>query len=249
VQPPRKTNFVRIHPFVQLWNAPVAREDPAMPGVRARRGASRRRPWAASLVVAAALAGAVVPVAQAAPGGDKPPWTCGEGKGDAAQAQIDRIMARAREGVVVPAGAIDPPALTVGRAADVQVRMGADPLGIATILRQDPEQFWATARATVSAAGAGVAKGAYVRSDGSATLSLTPTAAGAITMRLYVPGRAIMRAIGPCAPPVRGVGSPLVRPGDTPGSPVLPVEDLPVQPPNPGPEPAPVPGPEPAPAL
>ena len=62
-------------------------------------------------------------------------------------------------------------------------------------------------------------------------------------MRLYVPGRWIQRAIGPCSPPVRGVGSPLVHPGNTPGDPVLEVEDLPVQPPNPGAGATQVPGP------
>ena len=53
---------------------------------------------------------------------------------------------------MVPAGNIDPPALTVGRAADVQVGVGADPLGIASILRQDPEEFRGGARALVTAA-------------------------------------------------------------------------------------------------
>lgn len=220
-----------------------------MPRVRARRDASGRRPWAAALVVAAALAGAVVPAALAAPGGDKPPGSCHGGKDEAAQAMVDRILAHAREGVVVPAGGIDPPALTVGRTADVRVHMGADPLGIASILREDPEEFWGGAQAVVTAAGPSLVGRGGVRADGSATLSLTPPAPGSVTMRLYVPGRSIQRAIGPCSPPVRGVGSPLVHPGDTPGDPVLEVEDLPVQPPNPGPEPAPVPGPEPAPAL
>ena len=74
-----------------------------MPRVRARRDASRRRPWAAALVVAAALAGAVVPAALAAPGGDKPPGSCHGGKDEAGQAMVDRILARPREGVVVPA--------------------------------------------------------------------------------------------------------------------------------------------------
>ncbi len=49
------------------------------------------------------------------------------------------------------------------------------------------------------------------------------------------------------APAAWALSSPLVRPGQAPGSPVLEVEDRPDPPPDPGPEPAPIPGPEPAP--
>jgi hypothetical protein len=193
------------------------------------------------------MVGGLVPAAQAA--GDSTPAPCKPSKTTAPPQSgvVADILAAARAGVAVPPGAIQPPAVTVGRPAEVVVRLGADPLGIAAALGADPEQFWGTARATVSAAGPGFGARAWLAGDGTARLSFTPPEAGAVRMSLYVPGRAIQRALGLCTSVRWGVASPLVAPGDTPGDPVMDVEGLPVPPPDPGPEPAPTPGPEPAP--
>ncbi|HSJ74294.1 MAG TPA: hypothetical protein VK904_08250 [Miltoncostaeaceae bacterium] len=219
-----------------------------MPRTPRRRGAPRRRLWAAHITVAAALLGALVPAAQAAKAGPSPA-TC-EGSKKAGPPRSDvvgAILAAARAGVEVPPGAIDPPALTVGRPAQVLVRLGPDPLGIAAAVGADPKEFWGSARATLSAAGPGFAARAWLGADGAAQLSLTPPEAGSVRMRMYVPGRAIERALGLCSTARWGVDSALVAPGQAPGGPVLEVDGLRTPPPDPGPEPAPSPGPEPMP--
>ncbi len=219
-----------------------------MPRPSRRRGAPRRRRWAASATIAAAMVGALVPAAQAA-ATDPSPAACKPSKksGPPPSGVVADILAAARAGVAVPPGAIEPPAVTAGRPAQVLVRLGADPLGIAAAVGADPAQFWGTARATVSAAGPGFTARAWLAGDGTARLSFTPPAAGSVRMSMYVPGRSIQRALGLC-PYVRwGVESPLVAPGQPPGTPVMEVEGLPTFPPDPGPEPAPIPGPEPTP--
>jgi hypothetical protein len=159
---------------------------------------------------------------------------------------LDKVVARARSGVIVPAGAIDPPTLSVGRPAELLVRLGADPLGLAAALGVEPARFWATAAADVLATAPGVGARGRIQADGSARLLLTPPAAGPVRMRMYVPGKSIGAA--GC-----GLGAALVRPGGAPGSPVLKVAGGPVPAPDPGgepspaPEPAPVPAPEPQP--
>jgi hypothetical protein len=240
--------ILRIQPFDQLCDGSAEGQDPAMPRAPRRRGAPSRRLWAASATVAAALLGALVPAAQAT--GPAPSYaSCGWSKkaGPPQSGVVAEILAAARSGVEVPPGAIDPPAATVGRPAQVLVSLGPDPLGIAAAVGADPQAFWGTARATVSAAGPGFTARAWLQRDASARLSFTAPEAGPVRMSLYVPGRAIQRALGLCPILRWGVDSPLVAPAGAPGDPVMDVEGLPVPPPNPGPEPAPVPGPEPAP--
>jgi len=219
-----------------------------MPRAPRRRGAHRRRLWAAHATVAAAMLGALVPVTQAAATGASPA-SCKPSKksGPPEWGPAAEILARARAGVEMPPGTIDPPAVRVGRPAQVLVRLGPDPLGIAAAVEADPQAFWGSARATVSATGPGLAARGWVQADGSALLAFTPPEAGPVRMRLYVPGRSIQRALGLCTYVRWGVDSALVAPGQAPGSPVLEVEGLPAPPPDPGPEPAPTPGPEPAP--
>ena len=219
-----------------------------MPRAPRRRGAHRRRLWAAHVTVAAALLGALVPAAQAVALGPSPA-SCEPSKkyGPPQSGPVAEILARARAGVEMPPGTIDPPAVRVGRPAQVLVRLGSDPLGIAAAVGADPQAFWGSARATVSATGPGFAARGWVQADGSALLAFTPPQAGPVRMRLYVPSKPILRALGLCSSGRWGVNSPLVAPGQPPGSPVLEVEDLPTPPPNPGPEPAPSPGPEPSP--
>jgi hypothetical protein len=219
-----------------------------MPRAPRRRGAPSRRLWAACAIFAAATLAAPVPLAAAAPG-DPAPATCGTSKkpGPPKSPAIAEILASARAGVSLQPGAIEPPAATVGRPAQILVRLGADPLGVAAAAGADPQEFWGTAGATVSAAGAGFSARAWLQADGTARLSFTPPQAGPVRMSLYVPGDSIQRALGIC--PIRrwGVHSSLVPPGGAPGDPVMEVEGLPTSPPDPGPEPAPVPGPEPSP--
>jgi hypothetical protein len=190
---------------------------------------------------------------------------------DKAQAAaLAAVMVEARSGVTMPPGTIDPAVLLKGRPTEVSVRMGPDPLGLAAALRVDPAGFWGTAKAEVVATGPGFTARGAVQADGSARLSVTPPEPGPVRMRLLVPGRSIQRALGTPvdllgalkpyedvlegawdkmlgAPAAWALSSPLVRPGQAPGSPVLEVEDRPDPPPDPGPEPAPIPGPEPAP--
>ena len=177
---------------------------------------------------------------------------------------LEEVLERARCGVVVPAGAIEPGSLTKNRPADVQVRLGPDPLGLAAALGVDPAAFWRGARAEVIAAGPGFSVRGRIRADGSAGLTVTPPSPGAVYMRLVVPATSIQRALGtpkrgekrfkggwyslPGGTGQWGLESALVPLGQPSGSPVLEVEDLPEPPPDPGgepsPEPAPIPGPE-----
>jgi hypothetical protein len=225
-----------------------------MPRAPRRRGAIPGRPWAASVAVAVAMLAGTAPAALAhspkpaphpKPGPSPAPCTPLSKLDPKTAAEVGEIVARARSGVVVPPGAIDPPALTVGRPAQVRVELGPDPLGIATALGVDPEAFWGSAGATVTATGPGLVSRGAIQSDGWARLSFTPPQAGSVWMRMYVPGRSIFAALGVCYTQRWGVGSPLVRPGEPPGGPVLEVEGLPEPSPvPPGPEPAPSPGPE-----
>ena len=237
--------ILRIQPFDQLSDGPVPRQDRAMLRAPRRRGAHHRRLLAASVTVAAAMAGALAPAVQATTPGPSPA-SCEPSKkaGPPKSGPVAEILARAQAGVEVPPGAIEPPAVTVGRPAQVLVRLGPDPLGIAATVGADPEAFWGSARATVSATGAGLAARGWLQADGSARLAFTPPEAGSVRMRLHVPGRSIQRALGLCTHVRWGVNSALVAPGQEPGSPVLEVEGLPTPPPDPGPEPAPSPGPE-----
>jgi hypothetical protein len=251
---PAAGRILRIQPFDQLCGGHVARQDRAMPRAPARRGAIPRRPWTASVTVAAAVLAGAVPAAlaqspkpapQPKPAPSPAPCTPWSKLDPATAAEVGKILARARSGVVVPPGAIDPPALTVGRPAQVRVDLGPDPLAIAAALDVDSEAFWGSARATVTATGPGLVSRGAIQADGRARLSLTPPKAGSVWMRMYVPGRAIFAAIGVCYTTRWGVASPLVQPGEPPGGPVLEVEGLPEVPPiPPGPEPAPSPGPE-----
>ena len=129
------------------------------------------------------------------------------------------------------------------------MRLGPDPLGIAATLGVDPAAFWRAAGAQVTASGPKLGARARIRSDGSAVLSFTPPEPGGVVVRMYVSGHAIQAALGLCSAPVSGVGAALVRPGGTPGSPVLRVEDVarsrpptPVVSPRPGRSPSRRPG-------
>jgi hypothetical protein len=241
--------ILRIKPFDQLCGGLGAGQDRRMPRALRRPGAPRGRALAASVTAAAAMvAAAVAPAVAQVP---KPAPSPGSCKSPVAEpdrcAWIAEIYARARSGVEVPVGAIDPAAVPQGRPAQVLVRLGPDPLGIAATLGVAPEAFWGGARATLTATGPGFTARAGVRADGSALLSFTPPEPGAVRMLMSVPGKSLLTSLGLGSARGWGVSSPVVYAGQAPGSPVLHVEGRPVPAPDPGPEPAPVPGPEPAP--
>jgi hypothetical protein len=251
VRSPSVRDFLRIQPFGQLPKDGAARQDRNMLGTPGRRCSRRARRWAACAVAAAATAAGVAPLAQAQdkpPDGSAPSSCRPSPKGDPKRPPaIAEVAARARAGLEIAPDAIVPRALAAGRPAEVAVRLGPDPLGIAALLRVDPAAFWGSAGASLSAIAPGAVAYGGIRADGSARLWLTPQRPGPVTMRLAVPGRALQRALGLCQTGGWWIGSGLRRPGEAPGSPVLQVEDLPIPPPDPGPEPVPTPGPEPSP--
>jgi hypothetical protein len=251
VRSPSVRDFLRIQPFGQLPKDGAARQDRNMLGTPGRRCSRRARRWAACAVAAAATAAGVAPLAQAQdkpPDGSAPSSCRPSPKGDPKRPPaIAEVAARARAGLEIAPGAIAPRALAAGRPAEVSVRLGPDPLGIAALLRVAPGSFWGSAGASVSANAPGAEAWGGVRADGSARLWLTAPQPGPVTMRLHVPGRALQRALGLCPTAGWSIGSALRRQGAAPGSPVLEVEDLPVPVPHPGPEPVPTPGPEPSP--
>jgi hypothetical protein len=219
-----------------------------MTGGLPRRRATPRR---LAIALAAACAAMVVALPAAQATNSTPPCTPVSKLGKQTRAELADIAVRARSGLEVPPGAIEPPALVKGQAAHVVVRLGPDPLGVAEALHVDPAAFWGAARASLSATGPGFYARTEIQADGSASLSVTPPEPGAVTMRMYLSGKGIQRAMNLCSAPIKGIPSPLVRPGAPPGSPVLEVEDRPVEPPDPGgetsPDSPPIPGPEPAP--
>jgi hypothetical protein len=200
-------------------------------------GPTRRRVRVRPLLALACACGALAVAGPAAQATSDPPPCRPVSKLD--KAELAQIAAQARAGLEVPPGAIEPPALTKGRAADLVVRLGPDPLGLAAALRVDPAAFWGAAGAALSAHGPGFYARAPIQADGSASYSLTPPEAGPVTMRMYVPGTGIQRALNLCSRPIKGIPAPLVPPGGAPGSPVLEVEDRPVEPPDPGGESSP----------
>jgi hypothetical protein len=242
--------ILRIKPFDQLCGGVGAGQDRRMPRALRRPSAPRGRLLAASVSAAAAMVVAVAPVAVAHKPKPPPyPGSCkASHKADPDRcASIAEIHARARWGVQVPAGAIDPAAVSQGRPAEVHVRLGPDPLGIAATLGVAPAAFWGGAHATLTATGPGFTARAGIQADGTALLAFTPPEPGSVRMSMSVPGKSLLAPLGLGHVRGWGVSSPVVYAGQPPDSPVLEVEGRPVSPPDPGPEPAPIPGPEPAP--
>ncbi len=179
-------------------------------------------------------------LADTAEGGPSPPGCAPLQEIDPATGStITKIFARARAGVPVAPEAIEPPALVARRPALIRVRLGPDPLGIAATLGIAPSAFWGSAGAHLATWGPGFYVRSPIAADGSSSVALTPPRPGSVRMRMYVPGTAILAALGTCSLTGWGVGSPLVRPGEAPGAPVLEVDDRPQPPPDPGGEPAP----------
>ena len=129
----------------------------------------------------------------------------------AAARAVVSAVAREESGVELPPGAIGTPPLPAGSAAQVTVRLGDDPLGLAAGLGIGPDRMWTAARARLRAVGPGFSVAAPVEADGSARIEFLPTAPGPVSMWLEVPGSALSRAVG--APVdtlagLRAVGAP-----------------------------------------
>ncbi len=114
----------------------------------------------------------------------------------AAAHAVVSAVAREDSGVELPPGAIGSPPLPAGSAAQVTVRLGDDPLGLAAGLGTGPDRMWSAARAQLRAVGPGFSVTAPVEADGSARIAFLPTAPGPVSLWLTVPGSAISRAVG-----------------------------------------------------
>lgn len=123
------------------------------------------------------------------------------------------ILSLEHLGLALPAGAIGGGPVTVGQTTSLTVTLpgGADPFGLAGRLAAagvagtaDPATFWSLAQPRLSASGSGLS-GASVPfvlgADGSwtATVTLSPTAPGPISLTLGLNGAAIRAALGPPA--------------------------------------------------
>jgi len=121
-------------------------------------------------------------------------------------------LALEHTGVVLPPGALSATQALARQTTAVTLTLpgGADPFGIAARLAAagaagvtQPQPFWTAASLRVIAAGPGVSTTVPLTQalDGSwgATLALTPTAPGPITLTLVIDGAAIRAALGPPA--------------------------------------------------
>ena len=114
----------------------------------------------------------------------------------AAARAVVSAVGREALGLELPPGAIQTPPLPAGSAAQVTVRLGEDPLGLAAGLGIGPERLWTAAGARLRAVGPGFAVVAPIEADGTARLEFLPTAPGPVTLSLVLPGSALGRAVG-----------------------------------------------------
>ncbi len=114
----------------------------------------------------------------------------------ASSSALAGVLALPRTGTTLP----QPPSATqipVGQATTVSVVLTSGTsgtTGIAERVTADTTGFWSNANATLSASGAGVSASAPVGSSGVATLSLTPTQTGPISLTLNSLDGAAVRA-------------------------------------------------------
>ena len=156
---------------------------------------------------------------------------------------LEAAQALEGTGVEIPPGGLVTPPLSAGEPAQLTLQLGADPLGLAGALGVTPERFWTAAQARLEVRGPGVSTDVTIEGDGAARIAFTPAAPGPVTMRVVIGQSAISRALGgepDLVPSLHraGVGGellarvvadpsgwqltvPLVRPGDSPGAPVL----------------------------
>lgn len=114
----------------------------------------------------------------------------------AASRSLVAATAREATGLELPEGGVLTPPLPAGQPAQVTVRVGADPLGLAAALGVAPERLWSLAGARVEATGPGVAAAAPIDGEGAARLAFVPAAPGPVSLRLMLPGAAVAAATG-----------------------------------------------------
>lgn len=110
--------------------------------------------------------------------------------------RLSKVFAAGNAGAELPLGALGSPRLFVGIKNPLRVRLGEDPLGLAAALGVDARDFWGGARAVVRADGDGWRAQARLDENGTANLSVLPTSAGPVTLRLIVRGSKVNQALG-----------------------------------------------------
>lgn len=111
--------------------------------------------------------------------------------------QLAEVLELERIGARVPRPTFSSPLLPVGKPTTLIIALGADPLGIAARLGAPPSTFWATAQAKLTITGPGINAAPPLASNGSVSLTLTPTAKGPISVGLVIDGAAVRQALGP----------------------------------------------------
>ncbi len=107
------------------------------------------------------------------------------------------VLELERMGASVPREALSTPRVPVGKPTVLRIALGADPLGVAAKLGAAAPTFWQDALARLTVTGPDINANAPIGPDGSTSLTLTPTAKGAINLALTVDGAAVRKAIGP----------------------------------------------------
>ncbi len=156
---------------------------------------------------------------------------------------LDRAADLETAGLEIPPGGLITPPLSAGEPAQLTLRLGSDPAGLASALGLSSEGFWKAAQARLEVRGPGTATDVTIEADGVARLEFTPTAPGPVTMRVVIDQGLMRRSLGAepeVVAPLRAAGVsvalmerivadpsgwrlaiPLVPQGGAPGSPVV----------------------------
>ena len=110
--------------------------------------------------------------------------------------QLADVLALEGSGVAVPSTALSSRRVRTGRTTTLTVSLGADSLGLAGRLGVDPVTFWRAAQARVTVNGPGISTSTLLLDGGTASVPLTPTGHGPISLGLQLDGAAIRQAIG-----------------------------------------------------
>ncbi len=111
--------------------------------------------------------------------------------------QLADVLELERIGTAIPRAALSSPRLPPGKPTTLTVALGADPLALATRLGAASPTVWTSAPARLTVTGPGISATAPLAVDGSARLTLTPSATGPVNLALTVDGAAVRQGIGP----------------------------------------------------
>lgn len=111
--------------------------------------------------------------------------------------QLADVLELERIGTAIPRAALSSPRLPPGKPTTLTVALGADPLALATRLGAASPTVWTSAPARLTVTGPGISATAPLAADGSASLTLTPSATGPVNLALTVDGAAVRQGIGP----------------------------------------------------